>query len=78
MDNTISDIKQIMTKVNELKKSKVLRTLTNLQLEIHNKTRWSGKCKMLHNRFRIRSELIELVKFIMGTLMKSQLTPAVP
>ena len=48
-----------MIQAKELKNSAVLRTLTDLQPEIHNETRWSGKCKMLQKWIRIRSELIE-------------------
>ena len=43
----------------ELKNSTVLRTLTDLQPDIHNERRWSGKCKMLQKLIRIKSELIE-------------------
>ena len=48
-----------MIQAKELKNSAVLRTLTDLHPEIHNETRWSGKCKMLQKWIRIRSELIE-------------------
>ena len=47
LDNTIYDIKQTMIQAKEMKNSAVLRTLTGLQPEIHNETRWSSKCKML-------------------------------
>ena len=36
-----------------------MRGATNLKVEIHNKTRWSRKYKMLQNLIRIRSDLIE-------------------
>ena len=44
----------------ELKNSAVLRTLTDLQPEIHNETRWSGKCKILQKWIRIKIDLIEV------------------
>ena len=59
LDNTISDIKQTIIQVKKLKNSAVLRTLTDLQPDIHNETRWSSKYKMLQKWIRIRSELIE-------------------
>ena len=59
LGSTISDIKQTMIQAKELKNSAVLRTLTDLQPEIHTETRWSGKCKILQKWIRIRSELIE-------------------
>ena len=48
-----------MIQVKELKNSAVTRTLTGLQPEIRDETRWSGKCKMLKKWIRIRSELIK-------------------
>ena len=59
MENTINDIKYTMIQAEELKNSAALRILMDLQPEIHNETRWSGKGKMIQKRIRIRSELIE-------------------
>ena len=42
-----------------MKSSTVLRILTDLQPKIKNKTRRSGKHKMLQKWIRIRSELID-------------------
>jgi len=58
MSGVIDSVHEIMKMAKRLKNQAILRNLTDLKPMLHNKTRWSSKCEMLHRFLEIRPQII--------------------